>query len=248
MGAYNDDVLFVHIPKTAGTAVKGYMDAHLRGVKWPRPRDEESIREARLPIGHVPLRDIPGFTGRPLDSWDRIVAVIRNPYEQQVSQWWFWHTRYAEGDNHPHSVHAARHPRIHSWLRDPECDFHIWYEQRFHPDSQLVKKPPTAVTGYEGWGGYYWYWLSVNDALPHNLTILKQEELSHTLPLTLAPYMDGPPPEMPVANKGAGIDWQYVYAAGGIELGNQSMEIVTGKFRWCFENGYYTPQRILASE
>ena len=235
MGAYNDDVLFIHIPKTGGTAAKHYMAAHLPGVKWPRPKAPESVEESGLPIGHVPLRDIPMFTGRPLDSWEKIIAIVRNPYEHQVSQWWFWHRRYAEGDEHPHSVHAARHPRIHTWLLDPECDFHLWYEHCFHPGSPLTRKPPSAVTSYEGWGGYYFYWLSVDGKLPPNLTVLRQEELGHQLPLALAPYMDGPPPPLPEINVGGGMDWQKAFSAGGLELGNRSMDIIWSKFQWVFE-------------
>ena len=248
MGAYNDDVLFVHIPKTGGTAIKHYMDANLRGVKWPRPFDDASIDDSRLPIGHVPLRDIPVFTGRPLESWDRIIAVIRDPYQQQVSQWWFWHHRYAEGDEHPHSVHAGMHPRIHTWLLEPECDFHIWYEHRFRPDSPLVQKPPAAVTSYAGWGGYYWYWLSVRDELPPNLLILKQENLSHEAPLAFAPYMDGPPPPLPPKNVTSAIDYEKALSAGGLDLGNRSMDIITAKFRWCIEAGHYNRQNMVPAE
>ena len=72
MGAYTDDVLFIHIPKCGGTAVKRYMLDHLQDVRWPRtdtwfwkerglierdptPEDEqaanESVQRSRLPIG-----------------------------------------------------------------------------------------------------------------------------------------------------------------------------------------------------
>lgn len=243
MGAYNDDVLFVHIPKTGGTAFKHYMAENLPAVKWPKPEDPEAIKESGLPIGHVPLRDIPELTGRPLESWDRIIGIIRDPYRHQVSQWWFWHKRYAEGDAHPHSVHAGMHPRIHTWLLDPFCDFHIWYEHRFHPGSELVQKPPSAVTSYEGWGGYYLYWLGIDGVIPDNVTVLRQEELNHEGPLALAPYMDGPPPPMPEINKGGAIDWQLAFMSSGLETANRSLDIVTCKFRWCLENGYYQRQQ-----
>lgn len=244
MGAYNDDVLFIHIPKTGGTSFKDYMAANLPGMKIPDPRDDDWNQTSKLPIGHVPLRDIEAFTGRPLDSWDRIIGIIRNPYRQQVSQWWFWHKRYAEGDQHPNSVHAAMHPRIHTWLLEPECDFHIWYEQRFHADSPLVKKPPSAVTGYEGWGGYYKYWLTVDEEFPPNLHILKMEELDTTGPAALAPYIEGTPPPMIRTNVGERIDWKMVLASNGKAAANVTMEIIESKFRWCFETGQYPVLRV----
>ncbi len=244
MGAYNDDVLFIHIPKTGGTAVKHYMAKHLPDVKWPDPKDIGSIVESGLPIGHIPLRDIPQFVNRPIDSWEKIIGVIRDPYQHQVSQWWFWHTRFAEGDWHPNSVHAGLHPKIHSWLKSPDSDFHIWYEHRFHPGSELVRKPPSAVTSYADWGGYYWYWLSVDGVIPPNVTIIKQEDLSHQLPLALAPYIDGPLPPVPTKNKGATINWRKAYTSSGPEVGARSMDIVTYKFRWCIEAGHYPRQEV----
>ena len=238
MGAYNDEVLFIHIPKTAGTSVKHYMYEHLPDVKWPHHSSQEMREESKLPIGHIPLRDIPMFLGRPVDSWEKIIAVIRNPYEHQVSQWWFWKGRYAQGDQHPHSVTAAQYPRIHGWLKDPMSDFHVWYQHRFHPEEPMV--PKENGIGYEGYGGYYPYWLEVDGEVPPNVQILRAEELDHQFPLALAEYIDGPLPEMPHINQGSKIDWQKVLGAGGdVGQARESIAVINEKFRWCFEQGFY---------
>lgn len=249
MGCYTDDVLFIHIPKCGGTACKFYMAQHLEGLKWPRtehhfaelagravtdvkPEDiaaaKESVEESGLPIGHIPLRDIEKYTGRSPDSWERIIGVIRNPYEHQVSQWWFWRERYAMGHHHPHDVNAAQHPRIDTWLETELADFHIWYEQRFHPDEPFIKKPPTAQNGFADWGGYFPYWLAVDGVIPDNVMILRQEELSHQFPLALAPWIDGPPPELGVRNQTAHASWEQYYNSA------RALEIVHQKFRWTF--------------
>ena len=156
MGAYNDDVLFLHIPKCGGWAVKTYLREHLPGVLMP---DDPA---AKLPIGHVRLQDIERFTGRAPDSWKRIVAVVRNPYEQQLSQFTFWATRYAKGGRHIHDIvtgayvywpailqqwpdqeDMTRHKEtgwgqyvwtpeqinLEGWLQVPRSDFHVWYLQ-----------------------------------------------------------------------------------------------------------------------
>ena len=155
MGCYNDDVLFVHIPKTAGWAVKTYLRDNLPGVLMP---DDPA---SKLPIGHVPLRDIERFTGRTPDSFQTIIAVIRNPYEQQLSQMCFWADRFVFKNNrHSHDIHTAvychlpqvmadwaasrmyemrftwlpHHLDLDGFVADPSCDFHLWYEQ--HPAFQ----------------------------------------------------------------------------------------------------------------
>lgn len=249
MGAYNDDVLFIHIPKCGGTAAKEYMFRHLPDVKWPRTaswfarqagrkdvtgadqaRSDRAITDSKLPIGHVPLRDIVDFTGRPADSWERIIAVIRNPYEHQLSQWWFWRERYAKGDNHVHDMHAAAHPRLDSWLDTVDCDFYIWYEHSFHPGSELVRRPPSPATDYANWGGYFPYWFAINGKIPPNLVVLRQESLEHQFPLALAPWMDGVPPPMPRANETGHGPWREYYHKA------RSLEIVNAKFQWTFDN------------
>lgn len=217
MSAYTEDVLFIHIPKTAGTAAREYMVEHM-GAKTD---DFE--------ISHIPLRDIERFTGRSPDSFEKIVGIIRDPYKQQISQWWFWHRRFGLGDEHPHCINAGEHPRIHSWLESPNCDFQVWYDMSFG----------TGRDTYEGWQGYYHWWLSVDGEIPANVQILKTEELSHTLPLALAPYIDGVPPDVPVVNEGEPMPLELVISSSGIERGNQSLDKITAKFGWTLERGYY---------
>lgn len=256
MGCYNDDVLFIHIPKCGGTAVKEYMAANMLGVKWPRPatwfatKDDrrqitqadhkaahQSTFESGLPIGHIPLRDISRFTGRPLDSWDKIIVTIRNPYYQQISQWLFWRERYARGENHVHDMHAASHPRFDTWVGTPNADFHIWYEQRFMESEAVVQKPSSAETNYEGFGGFYRYWLAVDGAIPQNVQIIRMEQMSREIPLALAPYMDGTPPDMYRRNAGPVNESKYLQY---ITDAPNTIKIVEAKFRWTFENDLYS--------
>jgi hypothetical protein len=254
MGCYNDDVLFIHIPKCGGTAVKEYMAQNLTDVKWPRnahwfamldgridvtPGDEQRAAKTReesgLPIGHVPLRDIPNFTGRDIDSWERIIAVIRNPYHQQVSQWLFWRDRYAMGYEHPHDMYAAMHPRFDSWVGTPDADFHIWYEHRKSEQTPLAKRPPSAENDYANWGGFYPYWIGVGDKIPDNVQVLRQETLAHELPLALAPFMDGTPPPLHTTNVGPAKESKYLEYINRWE----AVDAIEAKFFWAFDNELY---------
>lgn len=249
MGAYNDEVLFIHIPKTAGQSVKEWMEANLPDVKWPRPKeyfggDEEqsrkTIEESGLPIGHIPLRDIERFTGRAPDTWQKIIGVVRNPYEQQVSQWSFWRDRYARGQRHVHDICAAQYPSIHGWLEDPGCDFHLWYEQRFASDQPIVKKYPGPDTDYANFGGYYLYWLAVDDAIPPNVEILRSEDLNVTLPASLG--VDADLGRINTSPHHANFA-EYFSHPNPAKV-HRALERIEQKFKWTFESNLY--QKLVA--
>lgn len=239
MGAYNDDVLFIHIPKTGGWSVKHWMIEHLPNVLCPDPEDKAKTEASKLPIGHIPLSDIERFTGRPLDSWQKIIGIIRNPYDQQVSQWAFWRDRYARGQRHVHDICAAQYPSIHKWLDDPMCDFHLWYEHRFHASEPIVRKTPGPDTDYANFGGYYLYWLAVGGVIPDNVEIIKLEEID-TLPTVVEPYTlrkDMAP--LGVENTSPRGRYQEYYSHPDREVADHALERVHQKFRWTFEQGHY---------
>ncbi len=267
MGAYNDDVLFIHIPKTGGTSAKRYMAEVLPDLKWPRTatwfmladgadkvtaehheKARATVEGSRLPIGHVPLKDLQRFTGRAPESWDRIIAILRNPFEQQVSQWWFWHTRYAEGDHHPSDIVAGMHSRFGSWLRDPYADYHRWYELQQFEDDEPMKTKPEADPAPRG---YYRWWLEVDGEIPPNVVTLKMEEMATTLPAALAPYCDGVMPEVPHVNAGSSILWRKALEAGvrvqpdgemtGLEYLHDTLALMHRKFVWTFSELQYWP-------
>lgn len=116
MGVYNQDVLYIHVPKTGGWSVKNYMREVLPDVLMP------DNPESRLPIGHVRLADIERFTGRSPDSFRLILAVIRNPYEQQLSQACFWGERYLA-----HQYNCLASYFVHGTMPEPHVhDTNTW--------------------------------------------------------------------------------------------------------------------------
>lgn len=188
MGCYNQDVLFIHIPKCAGWSVKKYLQKVLPDVLMPDdPR-------AKLPIGHVRLQDLFRFTGRDPKSFKLILAVVRDPYEQQLSQWQFWRDRYAQGQRHLHDVVAASCPDLTTFLEDPRCDFHVWYEQHYayQPGVQLaVREYPAVPAGrnrYQDFSGIFRYWITVDDEIPENVHVLRAETLDEELPEILCDF------------------------------------------------------------
>lgn len=243
MGGFSRDVLFIHIPKCGGWSVKTYMAEHLPGFKIPQDSDG-TISDHNLtgfPIGHIPLRDVERYTGRPPESWDMIVATIRNPYKQQLSQWLYWLNRYHRGRRHYHDLIARLYDNLTEFLMDPRCDFHLWYERIYGEQNPSHSKYRKRRQTYEDFGGMYRYWLEVDGQIPDNVEIVKLEELSDRLPAVLQPYADHDLPVPPRKNAvGRAGEWAEYYTP-------KAMEIVNRKAQWAF-TWHYEPLMMEVEE
>lgn len=241
MGAYNDDVLFIHIPKAAGWSVKQYMLKVLPDVLMPDNPD------SKLPIGHVRLQDIERFTGRKPESFKLILAVVRDPYEQQLSQWQFWRDRYAKGGTHVHDILAASYPTLTQFLEDPRCDFHVWYEQHHgfqtgmtpaeQEAARKFQQAPDGQNRYEDFGGIFRYWLTVDNQIPENVTILRAEKIGERLPKEMLPFracsvMGCPTTSVPHLNTSPHDTNTKAYYTP------RAAQLVEQKAAWCFEHYY----------
>lgn len=264
MAVFNDSLLFIHIPKTAGTAVKFWLLKHLPDAKGQHPEAPETSRDFGYPIGHIPLRQIVdppaawvsrwGAVPRPAESFTKILAIVRDPYEQQASQYWFWLQRGREwlgahgldesharemavrGKMHPHDYGAVRAAAdeggdavrgFRLWLTRPRlCDFHIWYEAHYDPNRGRWRED----TGIEF--DHYRTWLLVGGEIPPNVVIVKMEELATAWQPLLAEFVPNPPP-LPVVNSHAAgrppVDELYTPEAA---------RLVEQKFPWTFETLY----------
>ncbi len=94
---FTDEVLFIHPPKTAGMAVTEYLIANLPGTKTltvPAGHASSSPdvvvvtgrRHENLPEAAERLREL----GRTVDGFRVILAVIRNPYDLEVSRFHYY--------------------------------------------------------------------------------------------------------------------------------------------------------------
>ena len=109
----SDDVLFIHAPKTGGISVVEYLAWNLPGRKvlfrpggrgHPRPleRARDLLRQVSYADGdrHAPLTaaaDQLHAVGRSLDDVRTVLAVIRNPYDLEVSRFAFYAQSYHRG-------------------------------------------------------------------------------------------------------------------------------------------------------
>ena len=89
---YNDDLLFIHIPKCGGCSVTNAARKGLPG--FIEPGVKRKHHKPGVPIGHIRAVDFEHFTGRPLNTFKRIFATTRDPVATEWSKWNFWRMRY----------------------------------------------------------------------------------------------------------------------------------------------------------
>ena len=157
---------------------------------------------------------------RPLEEYEAIYAVIRNPYELQVSMWLYWKDRYARGMQGllQHAV-AASAPDLMTWLQNPFCDWHVWDVR----DGRTYA--PLGTGGYSHFGGFYPYWLGGADGrIPENVQLIDFHQLSEAA----KKHLDIDVPRLNVGNQVAWQEYMSPVAAALIEQ----------KFSWAFSHIY----------
>jgi hypothetical protein len=249
MGAYNNDILVIHIPKCGGWTAKRFCQHNLPGILMPENP------ASKLPLGHVRLADIQRFTGYAPSHWKRILACVRNPYEQQVSQAAFWAMRHLRGERHIHDVatwrhvseeivakdfhkaamegppfqFAPRHINLTGFVTDPRCDFHVWYQQHIEGPPRPA---PEGHNTYQDYGGMFRYWLEIDGEIPDNVHVMHCENLAEELPAAIAEFVDHELPPVPTLNTSpwSGQAWEWYTPT--------AMRAVEEKCPWAFEHFY----------
>ncbi len=219
MGGFNDNTLFIHIPKTGGVTAKRYLEEHLPGFK--------SSKAAGFPIGHIRLCDVGKTTGRRLGSFQHIIAILRDPYEQQLSSWQFHSHRYLGGCRNLISRVAIEHTSIEAWLQDKDGQFEQWYANSAYADIWYHEIYDTPQ-----WQGLYHWWMDLEgQAFNGEFHLLNHANLATELRDTVKEITGTGVKELPlpgIYNKG-----RYT---GGVEehYTPKAYKAVEDKFQWAF--------------
>lgn len=224
--AADGKIAFVHIPKCGGWSVKTWL-CQAFGLDDSNP--QALVKAQGFPIGHVRLADFPHYLKRDLDSFECIIAIVRDPYARELSQWKFWWERRAKGNGHVHDIVAGQYNNLTDFLQDPRGQFHVWYKQHHeHP-------PPEQRIQYRDVGGFYRYFL---DPFPDNLEIVRLEDLARDLPPLVQPFVDGDLPELPHMNAsshpGETAKW---YTPEGVRIVNE-------RYEWAWKANWYQQWRL----
>lgn len=126
---YTEDILFLHYPKTAGMLLSAELIKKLKGrINYTLPLEDVSPKEKlRWFFGGVRIHD--GLRheslisaeehllkkGRTLDSFKKILTIVRNPYDHAVSR--YHYLKQVRHDNKGLVAQAARNGDFRYYLK-----------------------------------------------------------------------------------------------------------------------------------
>lgn len=236
---FNDRVLFLHVPKAAGTSATSFLIRNLGGpVTLTEPQDRPNASDRIPPAARMKLtfrrlrrqlglwrrpsvRIISGSRhenleeacaalatlGRKLEEFESIAAIIRNPYDLEVSRYHFFRRGHmgvqglahelAEelalaGDFAAFAKHAPYHGRLPGQIQD---------------------------------------WFEIDRRMPANMRVIRFENLEHELTAMISP-LASIHAHLPRLNTSA----HGPYAS---YLTREIEDAIYRKFRWPFDRGYY---------
>jgi len=208
---FNDDVLFLHVPKTAGMAVG---DALTQSLRAPVYYAVQEGHEGDL-AGRPGLRVVTGRRHQNLatvDQWfaeqglphrvaafERVLVMVRNPYTMEVSRY-----------------HYLR--KGHPWDQGPA--------------QQLAVAGDFAgfVARSRWWFNFRDYY-TVDGFMPDNLHIVRQEALASGLLFACGAYF-----ERPLRLESINVSERHDYR----DYFNAELEShVYRKYQWIFDKGFY---------
>ena len=192
---FTKDFLFIHVPRTGGMAVtESLLKVLPHPVYYSHPHDPKSELAAdgmvEIPGGrHEPMalcRDVLAQHGVDITKLKRIVAVLRNPYELEVSRF-----SYLQNS--------------HAWDAGPNQEFALAGDfEAFARDSEDHGGAARPIESY----------FELDGAMPENLRVLHQENLAAELRDALAGIGITGEPDLPRVNTTEHGDWQGYYTCG----------------------------------
>jgi hypothetical protein len=240
---FNDRILFLHVPKAAGSSVSSFLLRSLRGriifteparplsaagaplgaqlgLAFRRMRHAVSIRlrprlrrmDGTRHENLVEAAEVLARLGRNLGDFDMILAVIRNPYDLEVSRFHYLRAGHLGVPGIAHTT-ADRLARA--------GDFAAF----------------AAHASYHGaLPGRVERWFEIDGRMPANMRVLRFETLEPDLHRALAPYCRT---LFPLPHQNASVHRPYAeYLTPEIEAA------IFRKYRWLFEKGFY-PREVI---
>lgn len=204
--ATHSGLLYLHIPKCAGESIARYLLARCPDAFL-----------ATEPKCHAPLRTF-DETLRNMHAiragvgwYRRIVAVVRNPYKRELSQWIYW--------------------REESQRRPGNGDFQIAAERTLE---EFIRHPRSNHIAMDYWkddGDLYRWWLNVDGEIPTNVQIIRLCDLETQLPAATDDFSTREA-DIPHVNASTHGPLGEYFTQGAIDA-------VEEKYRWTFDSGLY---------
>ena len=212
---FSKDVLFLHIPKAAGTSVTEYLVEVLpRPVSYVHPTEMKRMSERGIDWiqgkAHQTLAEAAVLTrehGFDVAAFPLVLAVLRNPYDRAVSLYSFL--------RRPGNQTAMANPLHAVALRGSFRDFVV--AARAAPTRPLARS-------YD--------FVHLNGAIPRNLKMAKFERLADDVIRALESVGVKGDAEFPWQNRSIHDDFRLYYD-------DETEDIVYSDNKWMFDAGLY---------
>ena len=225
------DILFIHIPKTAGVSCTNFLCEYLRKpiayFSIHANFGKKEYRSARVfpGINHETLEEVYGgrekiidLSGMDVNRVEKVLTVVRHPYDLEVSIYNFFRNA------HRNTLQNLKDsPSLADRIELAKGSFKEFVARSgyFRQDISYRIEDYFLIDGY----------------VPSHVQILKFEDLSETLPTAVEPYLSGDfsgdfPHLNPSDNKGE---------KPVVEMDDEVKALIYEKHRWLFDHGYYQP-------
>lgn len=211
---WNNKILFIHTPKTAGMSMTGMLLESLDGpVSITGPFDNRTENGVQYLQGkrHETLVDAESFLtyrNKSIRDFEKIFCVMRNPYDLELSRYSYLRK------NLPHDKGPAQTIAL-------ENDYKNYLRQ-----APFFGMNPPRLHLY----------FSINGHLPENLVVLKFERLNEDIKTFMSPYMK-PGYQLPFENASTHKKYEEVYD-------EETEELCFERNRWFFEKGFYARENF----
>jgi len=213
---FNNQLLFVHNPKTAGTSLLNYL-----GKILSKPVHYAGVKEVGTyhPSLSQSLNYACAVTGNRSQDFRRIISVIRNPFDRELSMYVYFRDVLCNSASLAHDLNDRHIERI------------VRIAGKLSFDDYLARIYSELGT-CDIWKSKYYYRTAEGNA-PSNLRILKTENLDEDLAEALRGIeLENNSANIPRLNTAPRTSADVYQKA-------RSLEIVAQSYEWIFADGYY---------
>lgn len=206
---WNDEIVFIHVPKTAGMSMTSMLVQGLKGRVFMTGHDKHEVRgNVTLLMGgrHETMsqaQTLLEMYNRPLSSFQKVIAVMREPYTLEISRYNYLKI------GHPWDAGPAQKIAM-------STDFKGYLNEA----PFFGYNPPRLDVFYHSFG-----------TIPANAVFLKHEHLNDDIQAHIFPHLKEPA-GLPRENVTGDSKFEKYYDA-------EAEELCYNRHRWFFDKGFY---------
>lgn len=232
------DILFIHIPKTAGVSCTDFLCEYLRQpiayFSIHANFGKTEYRSARVfpGINHETLEEVYSarakiidLTGIDVNHVEKVLTVVRHPYDLEMSIYNFFRNA------HRNSLqHLRDSPNLAERIELAKGSFKEFVAGSGNFRQDNTPSHQRRLYRIED------YFL-VDGHVPPKVQILKFEDIAETLPTAVEPYCSADfSGEFPHLNRSHSKRERPI-----VEMDDEVKALIYEKHRWLFDHGYYQP-------